>query len=99
MRVKKILAGVAGLIALVFAGLLVAVSLYDFSDILDELTALVQAKTGRTFQIKGETNLKIGLTPVLVVRNISFANPEWSDEPQMITARRFEIALDLVSLF
>ncbi len=98
MRIKKILAGITGLIVLVSAGLLIIVSLYDFSDILDELTALVQARTGRTLQVKGETNLNIGLTPVLVVRDISFSNPEWSDEPQMITAERFEIELDLVSL-
>ncbi len=98
MRVKKILAGIAALLVLTFTGIIIAASFYDFSNILDELTALVQSKTGRTLQIKGETNLKIGLTPVLVVRDISFSGPGWSDEPRMITAQRFEIALDLVSL-
>jgi len=95
---KKILLVTAGIIGLSIAGIFFLLSFYDFSSQINNLTDFVHDRTGRKLLINGKTQVKIGLTPRLVVQDLSFANAVWSKDPQMMTAERFEVALDLIAL-
>jgi len=95
---KKILLATAGIIGLSIAGIFFLLSFYDFSNQIHQLTDIVHDRTGRKLLINGKTKLKIGLTPRLVAQDLSFANASWSKVPQMMTAERFEVALDLIAL-
>ncbi len=56
-------------------------------------------KTGRVLAIKGDMNVALGWPrPRLSANAVSFANPPWAQEKQMITADAVEITLDLTQL-
>ncbi len=57
-------------------------------------------KTGRELIIQGDLKLKFnGLKPRLLASQVTFANPAWAKEPQMLTAESVEVTLDLLKLF
>ena len=56
-------------------------------------------KTGRVLAIKGDMNVALGWPrPRLRASAISFANPSWAQEKQMITADAVEVTIDLTQL-
>ncbi|MCP3873852.1 MAG: AsmA family protein [Desulfobacteraceae bacterium] len=98
MKLKKILAVITGLIVLLIIGLFILVSSYDFSDQVKKVADVVHTYTGRKLVIKGKTDLKLSLTPSLVLQDLSFANADWSKTSEMVKADKFEIQLDLIPL-
>lgn len=70
---------------------LLVIALWDWNWFKGPVERAVQAKTGREFHING--NLDVDLGRVVTVRGdgLTFANAEWSKQPQMATADRAEI--------
>ena len=67
----------------------VVLATYDYNELKPKVASLVKGSTGRELQLEGEINLKIGLSPSLVVTDVSFANASWGTLPQMIKMRLF----------
>ena len=63
---------------------------------LERLTA---EKTGRVLAIHGDLTVKFGWPrPRLQANAVTFANPDWAREKQMLTADTMEITVDLAQL-
>ncbi len=74
------------------------VSRYDFNALKPRISQKVQAATGRELILRGDIKLKIGLTPSLVVDDVSFQNAPWGSQPEMVTAKRFEVKVAILPL-
>ncbi|NDP38387.1 MAG: AsmA family protein [Rhodoferax sp.] len=56
-------------------------------------------KTGRVLAIQGDMNVALGWPrPRIRANAVTFANPPWTQEKQMLTAEAVEITLDLTQL-
>jgi uncharacterized protein involved in outer membrane biogenesis len=98
MRWKWILAGVVGLIALVVAAVYVLLSSYQFNDLKPRIVQAAKDATGRELKLSGDIQLKVGLTPSLVVDQVSFQNAPWGSRPELATVKRIEVQVALVPL-
>ena len=95
-RVLKWTAGVvAGLIVL--AALFIAV--FGWNWLRGPLERMATEKTGRALVIKGDLSIRFGWPwPRIRAGAVTFANPPWAGEKQMLAADAVDIALDLPQL-
>jgi uncharacterized protein involved in outer membrane biogenesis len=84
-----------GLLALALA---VLIAVWDWSWFRGPAERLVQARTGRTFDIAGPMHVEVGLTPVITLDRVRFGNATWSKEPTMASADRLRMRVALGSL-
>ncbi|HSC23634.1 MAG TPA: AsmA family protein [Casimicrobiaceae bacterium] len=98
-RVVWIIAGgVAGLVALLLIGVAIAIATVDPNRFVAPLAARVKASTGRDLSVKGPVDIKLSLTPRVVLPNVAFANAPWSKTPQMFTAKEIDAQIALLPL-
>lgn len=98
MRFKWILGVVAAvIIVLIVAVYLILVS-YDYNKLKPRIAEAARDATGRELVLKGDIALEIGLTPSLVVEDVSFQNAPWGSRPEMATIKRFEVQVALLPL-
>lgn len=98
MGVKKIATIAAGLVAVLCAVLVIALSRIDANDYKDDLVALVEARTGRDLAIDGPIELVVSLSPSLVVEDVRLGNAEWASRPEMLRVARLELEVALLPL-
>jgi AsmA family protein len=98
MRWKWILAGVAGMIALCVAAVYILLSGYQFNDLKPRVVQAAKDATGRELKLSGDIQLKVGMTPSLVVDQVSFQNASWGTRPELATVRRIEVQVALIPL-
>lgn len=99
MRWKAAVGTVTGLIVVAVAAVFVVVARFDFNDLKPRISKAVKDATGRELSLRGDVKLRIGLTPVLVVDDVSFQNAPWGSRPEMVTVKRFEMQAALLPLF
>ncbi|WP_404379293.1 AsmA family protein [Caenispirillum salinarum] len=81
---KKALIGIAVLLVLLIAGVLVAPSVIDWNRYKDRITAWVEQETGRDLDIAGDLSLSLLPTPTLSASGVTFANAlAGGDEPMV----------------
>ena len=83
-----------GAVALLLIGL---VALFDWNWLRPPLERYVSSKTQRTFKID-DLHVKLGFTPTIRMRNLSFSNAPWSKEPDMARAEAVEFSVSLRDL-
>lgn len=101
MRTKWILiiAGVVGVLLVVaVVSAWVLVSRYDFNELKPKASQAVMNATGRELTMEGDIELKVGLTPTLVVNGVSFQNAPWGSRPHMAAVKRLEVQVALIPL-
>ncbi|MFC1811474.1 AsmA family protein [Thermodesulfobacteriota bacterium] len=98
MRWKWILGAAALLFLSVIVAVFVILSRYDFNDLKPQITRAAKEATGRELTLSGDIDLKIGLTPKLLVENVSFQNAPWGSRPEMAKVRRVEVQVALLPL-
>ncbi len=98
MRWKWVVGVVALLIFVLFVAVFVILSRYDFNDLKPQIARMTKEATGRDLTLDGNIDFKIGLTPKLLVENVSFQNASWGSRPKMIKIRRVEIQVSLLPL-
>ena len=54
--------------------------------------------TGRELKFGGDIDLKIGLTPTLVLQEVSLQNAPWGSGPDLLSVKRFEVQVALLPL-
>jgi len=93
-----ILGTVGALVALVFVAVAVAIWRIDPNDFIAPIQARIRQATGRDVAIRGGVELKLSLTPKLVVRDLAVGNAPWGSAPQLLAARELEIEVALLPL-
>lgn len=98
-RLVKIGLGVVAVVVVAAVALVVFVSAADFGAYRNEIAAAVEQQTGRKITIAGDIDQSVlTLSPSIVLNDVSFSNAPWGRRPQMVTAKRIEISLDLIPL-
>jgi hypothetical protein len=85
-------------IVLLVVAIYVIVSSYNYNGLKPEITRAVKDETGRELTLGGDISLKIGFTPALVVKDVSFQNASWGSQPNLAKIKRFEIKVRLLPL-
>jgi hypothetical protein len=98
MRLKWIAGAFAALVIILFVVVYVILSGYDFNKFKPRIATAVLQATGRELTLGGDIDLGIGLTPVLTITDVSFANAPWGSRPVLARLKRLEIQVALLPL-
>lgn len=75
------------------------ISIFGWNWLRGPIERVATEKTGRALAISGDLKVKFGWpTPHLQAEQVSFANPAWALEKQMLVTDTVEIAIDLPQL-
>jgi hypothetical protein len=95
---KWVLGIASAAIVLLFVAVYVILSSYNYNGLKPEIIRAVKDDTGRELTLGGDISLKIGFTPALVVKDVSFQNAFWGSQPELAKIKRFEIKVRLLPL-
>lgn len=98
MKIIKISGIVVIVLGLLFGAALVAVSFIDINQYKGLIAEQVKEATGRELVLEGDLELKISLSPTVVVQSARFANAAWGSRPDMLTVSRLEAEIKLIPL-
>ncbi len=98
MKWRWVLGIASAAIVLLVVAVYVILSSYNYNGLKPEITRAVRDDTGRELTLGGDISLKIGFTPALVVKNVSFQNASWGSQPELAKIKRFEIKVRLFPL-
>ena len=98
MKWKWVLGVVSASIVLLVVAVYVILSSYNYNGLKPEIARAVKDDTGRELTLGGDVSLKIGFTPALVVKDVSFQNASWGSQPELAKIKRFEIKVRLLPL-
>ncbi|WP_413205712.1 AsmA family protein [Rhodospirillum sp. A1_3_36] len=92
---RNFLIGLGLSLVILVAAVLIVPSFIDWNQYRDQLTAQVQAATGRALTIEGDLSLSVLPTPALAADGVTLANMEGGSEPVMaqIKAVRVNVAI------
>jgi uncharacterized protein involved in outer membrane biogenesis len=89
-------------VALVAAPLVLAavfITIFGWNWLRGPIERIALEKTGRVLQINGDFNVSLGWPrPHIYAGAVTFANPAWAKEKQMVSAEAVDITLDLPQL-
>ncbi|MEQ8813568.1 MAG: AsmA family protein [Thalassobaculum sp.] len=95
---RKLLIGLAVLIVVLVAAVLVVPSLIDWNGYKPEIQAAAREATGRDLQLKGDIALSVLPSPSLSVENVTFANIEGGAVPDMVSLDSLRVHVALMPL-
>jgi len=95
MRWKWIAAIGALLVIALMAAVYVFLDTYDYNKLKPRIARMVKDATGRELNLGGKIDLAIGLSPSLVVEDLTFANASWGSQPQMIKVEELQAQVRL----
>ena len=78
--------------------MLVIILIFDWNWLRRPLESYVSEKTQRTFTIS-DLDVKLGLEPTIVLKDLVFGNAEWGRPEPMATAKKLEFSVSLRNLF
>ncbi|MBE9528236.1 MAG: AsmA family protein [Proteobacteria bacterium] len=76
----------------------ITLSSYDFNKLKPQVEQAAYEATGRALKLDGDIELKIGFTPVLVVREVTLENAKWGSRPAAVSVKRFEVQVAILPL-
>jgi uncharacterized protein involved in outer membrane biogenesis len=90
----------AGLFVVPIVLFVLFVAIFGWNWLRAPIERMTLEKTGRVLAISGDIEVRFpGFRPRVHVGALTFANPSWTRERQMVTANAVEIAIDLPQLF
>lgn len=92
---RRWLLGGLSLFVIAVAGLML---LFDWNWLRDPAAAALSDATGRRVRLDGDLSGQWSLHPRLVVEDFHMANADWAAEPEMASAKRIEMVIDLPAL-
>ena len=99
MILSRSLKWIGGVLLTLTLLITVLLTLFDGNWLRGPATRMVTQKTGRTLAINGDLQVKFGWPLVRVsASDVTFANPSWAKEKQMIIADTLQFTLDLPRL-
>jgi len=96
--VKKTASIVATLIIILALGGFFFVRNFDLNRYKSEIENLVFQQTGRKLSLNGEAKLGLSLIPTIVINDVTFANPDWAQNPYMAKLQKLEVQFSLNAL-
>jgi AsmA family protein len=93
-----ILAAAGGLVTVLLVVIAIVAWRVDPNDYVAPIQARIKQATGREATIRGGIELKLSLTPRLVVHDLALANAPWGRSPTMVTAKQLDIEVALLPL-
>jgi hypothetical protein len=96
--VKKAASIVAGLIILLALGGYIFVRNFDLNRYKSYIVDIVAQQTGRTLALNGDAQLGISLVPTIVINDVTLSNPEWAQNPYMVTLDKLEVKFAILPL-
>nr|WP_233198552.1 MULTISPECIES: AsmA family protein [Luteimonas] len=82
-------------LAVLALALVVLLLLWDWNWFKGPVERVVQAKTGRVFQIGGDLDVDLGRVTTVRADALKFANAPWSKDPTMASADRLELQIEV----
>ena len=98
MRWKRIVGIAAVLLIAIIVAAYVILSTYDYNKFKPRIAKVVEDATGRKLTLAGDIDLEVGLSPTLVVEDVSLQNATWGSRPELAKLKRFEIQIALLPL-
>ena len=98
MNVFRLLKWLAGIAASLVLLALVLLAFMDWNLLRAPIGRWVSDSTGRSFAIKGDLDVHLGLRPRLIVNDLVLGNAAWSDKPNMLEIKRLDFSLDIFRL-
>ena len=95
---KKLAAGLLGLIVILVAAVLIGPSFFDWNSQKGRITAEVERLTGRKLTIDGDLSLAILPAPAFSAAQVRFANIEGGSAPTMIELESIDVRVSLIPL-
>ncbi len=95
---KKLAAGLLGLIVILVAAILIGPSFVDWNSQKGRITAEVERLTGRELTIDGDLSLAILPAPAFSAAQVRFANIEGGSAPTMIELESLDVRVSLIPL-
>lgn len=77
----------------------IALQRIDWNEYKEPVAAAALDATGRRLDLAGDLDLQIGLSPGVWIERVAFENAGWGSRPQMVTAERIVVRLELIPLF
>jgi len=100
MTLPRVLKWVAGFFLVFIAVAVLFAMIFGWNWLRGPIERITAEKTGRVLAINGELKVKFGWPlPRIHANAVTFANPDWATEKQMIAADVVEITIDLPQLF
>ena len=96
--VGKTLVGAGIVLAVMLAGIVIAISMIDVNTLVGPVKDRVQAATGRELTVGGGSSLALSLQPKLVLKDVALSNAPWGSAPKLLTARRLQVEFALLPL-
>lgn len=99
MTRNRIFLWIAATLAAPFVVMTLVLALFGWNWLRGPIEHWAEQKTGRVLAINGNLSLHLGWPwPRIQADAVTFANPPWAQEPQMVTADAVDITLDLRQL-
>lgn len=99
MTLTRSLLWTAGALAAPFVLALSLLAIFGWNPLRGPIERLALQKTGRALAIQGDLSVSFGWPwPHIHANGVTFANPPWTQEKQMVTANAVELTLDLPQL-
>ena len=95
---RTILKIIGGLLLVVIAVVVVLAFIIDPNDYKGEIQTRAEAALGRSVDIGGDIDLRVGLTTALAVDGVRLANADWATEPDMATIDDFLVEVRVLPL-
>ena len=76
----------------------VAIVLFDWNMLRGQAARYVSQKTGRTFAIQGNFNVKLSRVPLIEMHDVVLGNSSWGTQPRMAEVARIAFRIDLGEL-
>ena len=81
--------------ALLAIAIVVLVVLWDWNWFKRPVERIVEAKTGRTFDIGGDLDVDLGRITAIRLDHVRFGNARWSKSPDMASADRVDFSVEV----
>lgn len=92
---KNVLIGIAILLVLLVAGVLIAPSVIDWNAYKDRIATWVEQETGRDLAITGDLSLSLLPAPTLTASGVSFANAPGGSDAAMVRVEDLDVRVAL----
>ena len=98
MTLSRLLKWTAGLLFAAVLSLVLFIAVFGWNWLRGPIERITLDRTGRELVIGGDLALRFGWPPRIRAGAVTFANPSWAREKQMVAADAVEIAIDLPQL-
>ena len=96
--IKKTVSIVCSLIIIVALGGFIFVRNFDLNRYKSHIEEIVLRETGRQLHLNGDAKIGISLIPTVEINDVTFANPDWAEYPDMIKLQKLEVKFAIMPL-